>query len=273
MQTTYKEKNWFVTSRFNGIMKYYGNQLGKTVLYVMIVLLVFSLLSFAMAFLPGNRMYIEGVGSEFAITLCVALVAACSAANKGTRFVLRFGTSRFSTWLANVLSLIVWMAILLIATLLLNAITTAGMLALERAMPQHFINYMAMGNSGAGMYGSSLASAFGDLPRQLLWVAEWSCIFYLFGCCLRRNKKLTIAVLIGIPLLAIFSTFIPAVQQTLYEIGSMSEGEIMVEGLRIYRWISDAAIWIGKHWKWIQLGAAGISLPLSYLCMRGTSQP
>ncbi|NLO86730.1 MAG: hypothetical protein GX096_15085 [Clostridiales bacterium] len=275
MQTTNDPKNWFVTSRFNGVMKYHANQLGRTVLYAILVLLASEVFSIAMTLLTDSSMYVIGASANVAIAIMLGLVLACSVAGKGTRFVLRFGTSRLATWLANVLSLVLWMIALLLASFVLSGITTVVKVLLAGAMPDKFIVALELSNGASVQHVLDSMWVFTRdwLLKECLWVAEWTCIFYLFGCCLRRSKKITLAVIVGIPLLAMMSMFIPAVRETLNAIGRMSEGEIMLQGLKIYQWISDALIWIGKHWKWIQLGAAGVSLPLSFLCMRGTPQP
>ena len=44
-------------------------------------------------------------------------------------------------------------------------------------------------------------------------------------------------------------------------------------GLQWMQWLTSAARFAVEQWPWIQLGAAIVSLPLSYLCMRGTPQP
>lgn len=274
MQAT-NQKNWLITSRFHGVMKYHANQLGKTVLYVLLVLLASEVFSILISIFTNTTTYVVGSTANFGVAMVFVLVCACSVAGKSTRFVLRFGTSRFSTWLANILSLILWMIVLLVGTMILSLVMTIVEVVLAGSMPEKFVTMWAFSE------GATVQNVFADLwafivewfPRQCLWIAEWSCIFYLFGCCLRRNKKLTLAILVGIPVLAMMSMFIPTIRETLKAIGNMNEGEIMKQGLLIYRWISDAMIWIGKHWKWVQLSAAGVSLPLSYLCMRNTPQP
>lgn len=275
MQTANEQKNWFVTSRFNGVMKYHSIQLGKIVLYMLLVLLISEVFSIAMTVMTDSSTYVLGASANITVTIMLGFALACSVAGKSTRFVLRFGTSRLATWLANVLSLVLWMIVLLLASFALSGITTVIKALLAGTMPAKFIVVRDAGNATHVQHVLDSMWVFTHdwLLKECLWAAEWTCIFYLFGCCLRRNKKLTLGLLVGVPLLAMFSTFIPAVQETLRSIGEMSEGEIMLQGLKIYQWISNALIWIGKHWKWIQLGAAGISLPLSYLCMRGTPQP
>lgn len=274
MQATINKKSWFSSSRFHGVMRYHRIQLSKTILLVLLVLLVSELLNIVLGFMTNSDMFISGVSSNIAITFVLSLACACTAAGKSTRFVLRFGTSRLSVWLANILSLILWMTVLLLGTILLSMITTGIIMLLHGISPERFASsYYAYDQPIGNIFAFTLESTLKELPLQILWIAEWTSIFYLIGCCLRRNKVLTLAVMIGIPMLMLFSLLLPVVRETIGAIESMNESEMMKQGIQWYRWISDALLWIDLHWKWIQLGAAAASLPLSYLCMRNTPQP
>lgn len=275
MQTTLDSKKWFAASRFGGVMRYHGMRMGRVVLWVLAIMLAAQVLSFTMAIGGLGGYESTGVAANLGLTMLAALVCACVAADGGTRFLLRFGTPRTSVWLGSVLSLMAWMLALLLGTLALSLLVNGLVVLLNSAFPQSFslISYYDRTLTTGQVFKTTLLNALGALPEYALWTLEWSCLFYLLGCCLRRSKGITIAVIVGVPLILFITMLIPAVQQTIAAVESASEGEIMVMGLQWFQWLSKAAQWVESQWPWIQLGAALVSLPLSYLCMRGTPQP
>ena len=97
MQQTLDTGFWR-SARFAGVMRYHLQAIGKTILLVLALLLGSQLLSLGFPLVTGNPYPYMGVSADMAVTLIVALVCACIAAGKSTRFLLRFGTSRFSVW-------------------------------------------------------------------------------------------------------------------------------------------------------------------------------
>ena len=81
------------------------------------------------------------------------------------------------------------------------------------------------------------------------------------------------AALLGVPFVCDMLMLMPFVRETAVILESGTETEIMAMGLEWMQWLARVAQFVVEQWQWIQLGAAAVSLPLSYLCMRTTPQP
>lgn len=280
--TATQPAGWFAAGRCKGIFRYHFLSLGKVVLWVLAILLGSQLLATLLPLLfqsnfQGSHFSSTGVSSDVGTVILLALICGNIVAGRSTRFLLRFGTSRFSVWLCNVLSLIAAMFALLIGCLLLSILSGYVTLWLSNAYPSIFSlqQYTADGIiRGEAALSASLQQTFTNLPKHFLWVAEWVCLFYLLGCCMRRSRGWTLAVIIGVPLALLLLMVVPAVRETVDTVRyANSDNELMILGMQWLQWFSKAARFIAEQWQWIQLGAAVASLPLSYLCMRTTKQP
>ena len=273
MQQTLDTGFW-QSARMRGVLRYHLKSLGKTVLLVLAILFGAQLLSLAFPIITGNPYPYMGVYADQSVTLVVTLVCACVVAGRSTRFLLRFGTSRFSVWLGNLVGLWAGMIAMLLGTLLLSILLGGLVYLLAAALPQSFaIKPLFTGVADAAVFSYTLRAALSSLPQAILAVVEWTSIFYLLGCCLRRQTGLTLAVVIGLPLLLMLLTLIPAIRQAADVVERANEQQIMLLGVRWMKVLMDVANFIENQWPWIKLGGAAVSLPLSYLCMRGTSQP
>ena len=162
-----------------------------------------------------------------------------------------------------------------LGTLLINLATGGTVLLLSRTMPARFTltAYTDALPTGAALLCHSLRESLEGLPQQLLWLLEWTCLFYLLACCLRRGRGLTLAVVLGVPFGCVMLMLMPFVRETAVILESGTETEILAMGLEWMQWLARVAQFVVEQWQWIQLGAAAVSLPLSYLCMRTTPQP
>ena len=273
MQTTLDLGYWR-SARLNGVLRYHWKALGRTVLAVLAILLGVQLVSLVLPLVFSFRYPYAGVYADLALTLVVALVSAMVVANQSTRFLLRFGTSRFSVWLGNLLALFAGMAVLLLGTLLLSMLTGAFTLALSQVRPDQYTFEQLFGAmDGPALFGASLRDALQTLPANLLYTLEWTSIFYLLACCMRRNRALTLTVLIGVPMLLMILTLIPAVRHAVDVVTSEDQGRMMALGAQWVLILSRVMRFIQREWPTLQLLGALGSLPLSYLCMRSTPQP
>lgn len=217
--------------------------------------------------------HVNRIESDPVSTAVLMLVCACLTAGRRTRFLLRFGTPRWSVWLSNVLALIASMAAYLLLTLVMSILMGHVALSLQNAgVSQITVYSYATEVAGSELLSTSLTSALNRLPEQLLWVCEWACILYLLGCCLRRHKAITLAVVLGVPAVFFILLLMPMVSETLSALES-SGGAASPALFKFILWIGRAMTFIDDQWPQIQLGMALASLPLSYLCMRGTPQP
>ncbi len=268
------DTGFFRSARFGGVLRYHYKTLGKTVLLVLAILLGSQLLSLGFPLVTGNPYPYMGVFADQSITMIIALVCACVVAGRSTRFLLRFGTSRLSVWMGNLVGLWAGMVALLLGTLLLSMLLGGLVLLLSSALPQSFaIKPLFVDISGPALFNRTLAEALASLPQNLLYLVEWTVIFYFFGTCLRRRPGLTLTVVIGLPLLVLMLTLFPAVRQAADMAQHANDQQMMLLGVRWMKYAMDIVNFVEHQWPAIQLVTAVVSLPLSYLCMRGTPQP
>ena len=268
------QQTWFNAARCPGVFRYQWKRLGMTAVVVLAVVLATQLIALAFPLMIDMEYQFAGVQTDIAMSMMVALVVCCITANKPTRFLLRFGTPRLSVWLCNILSLIAFAIVFLVGTLLVNMLVGGLTLALSAGDPAHY-NVCGYSSqlSGAALYQSSLTEALGRLPSYILYTVEWTCLFWLLGCCLRRKKALTLCVMFGVPLLLTILMLVPAIREAVSVVENADKSEMTVLGLRWLKFFANASEFLEKQWPILQFSAAVISLPLSYLCLRGTPQP
>ncbi|MEG0049184.1 MAG: hypothetical protein RR865_08460 [Clostridia bacterium] len=268
-------KSWYAASRCGGCFTYHRIRIGKAVLCVLLALLAAQVLMMVLESGGSGGFSSTGVSANIGATLLMSLVCASLTAGSSTRFLLRFGTPRISVWLCNVLSLMLWMLLFLLGTVAISLLQSGITLLLHNISPEGYrlISYVNTEMSSAAVLQHSLLETLKALPEQLLWTMETACLFYLLACCFRRSRGITLAVILGVPFLMFMMLLVPVIQQTLAAAQSGSDGEIMLMGMKWMQWLMQAAQWMETKWPWIQLGASVASLPLSYLCMRGTEQP
>lgn len=274
MQAACKDLGWARRSRFVGALRYHGIWLGRAILFVLGLLLLSQVLSIALALAGVGEYHMPGVSGDLGTAMLLSLICGSVLAGRKTRFLVRFGTPRLSIWLSSVLALIVGMALFLIGTLAVNGLASLLTLALSGIRPDSLLLWSySFREEGTALLNRTWLNALDSLPRQLLFTAEWTCLFYLLGCCLRKNKWLTLIVVIGVPLALTILLFVPAVDEALSVLEGGSTGEVTVAALQFVSWLQRVAGFIDREWPTIQLVAALLSLPLSYLCMRSTAQP
>lgn len=268
------DRSWWQNARMPGIFRYHWKALGKVVLWVWAILLASQLVALIFPLLTRTSYPYSGTAADIGTTLFLSLVCSLFTANKSTRFFLRFGTPRFSVWLGNLLSLFIGMIVFLVGTLLMNTLVSLLVVSLGQSMPDkfHSIYYYAQ-NDIAGLFQQTLSASLASLPKYILYTVEWTCLFYLLACCMRRNRVLTLVVIIGVPTLLMILTLIPAVRQAVSAFESSNEQQMTLLGVQWMIYLRDFATFVEREWPTIQLIAAGVSLPLSYLCMRNTAQP
>ena len=273
MQQT-REASWMKRSSLDGVLRYQWKVLGTTVLWVLLVMLAAQLVSFLLPLVTDIQYQNTGVYVDIGSAMFVSLICSCIAAGKTSRFLLRFGTPRFSVWLGNLLGLFAGLIAFLIGSLLLSMLMGGLTLLMSNQMPRRYVfeTYFSAIN-GTELFGSSIVGALQTLPRYILYTLEWTCMYYLLGCCFRRNKWATLFVVIGIPMILTILMLIPAVQNAVQVVENGTQGDMMVMGAQWMTKLIDIAKFVREQWPTIQLLAALVSLPLSYLCMRGTQQP
>ena len=80
-------------------------------------------------------------------------------------------------------------------------------------------------------------------------------------------------MIVGVPMLLMILTLIPAVRQAAQVVENANDRQMMLLGIQWMKYLADFIHFVEHEWPTIQLLAALASLPLSYLCMRNTPQP
>ena len=264
--------NWFTLSRFGGCMRFHRIRKYGLALLLALLMLIVQALELTLAYFGITEYRLTAQMPDLPFALALVFCLALRTARQDTTFLLRFGTPRTSVWLSNVLSLLIAGVLYLLLSIVVNVVSGAAAVALYPQCSDIFV---------AQRYqlpvGEFLAILLGDvwevLPWYLLWLLEYTCIFYLLACCLRRWKGATIAVLVGVPALLITLIVLPTLQGVAEAVQSSDQGELMTMLFRFLGWLEKAADFTAENWQWIQGGAAFVSLVLSYLVMRGTRQP
>jgi hypothetical protein len=257
---------WLKVSRLKGVLRYHYQTIGNIATWAIGIVLGVQVISLLIPLLNGGMFQFDGIRANFEIVFFAALVTAIITAGRSSRFLIRFGTARTPVWLGNVLGLFAGMVFLLAATFLLNLAIGGLLFPLTALSPLHF-------DMTPKLFALELQNGLKDLPGYLLYTLEWSSIFYLYACLLRRFRVLTISLSIGIPLLFVILMFIPAVREGLATLRGNNQGDILMLGLRWVQIVQDVILFVEKHWETLQLIAGVVSLPLSYAVMRGTKQP
>lgn len=268
------ERNWWTRARMPGALRYHALTTGRLLGFVLLVDVGAILISFLLPLVVKSGNYtFAGVSMDYGLWAVLAAVVCCQVANHRTRFLLRFGSSRFAVWLSNVLSLFLYLLVFALATLLVSLLVGLLMAIMAQAgHPGYRLYGLTSGGNAMELVWQSFVNELGNLPRTLWFLLVTISVLYLFGCCLRRNKPATLCVVIGVPLVFATLLLVPAVREAIDAVQS-SQGEAMVVAAQWYAALSRVAAFIDKYFDWILSGVGVACLPLSYLTMRGTKQP
>ncbi|MDD3335623.1 MAG: hypothetical protein PHI98_08890 [Eubacteriales bacterium] len=273
MQQTLNQTGWYQRSRLKGALRFHFLKVGKIIAWVLAILLAAQLLGVIIAACGLGDYSSGGVAAEFGTEMVALLLLACMLANSSTTFLLRFGTPRTSVWLSNLIALVISGLAFLLGTLVLSILFNYLVLAMSTFNSAFSVSQYSGSLSGTELITVTLSKAVSQLPMMALWTVEWSCLFYLLGCCLKRSKAITLTVCIVLPLLLWLLMLLPAVRQVIEIAESGNQTGMMVMGIQWLGWLQNAANFFINNWQWIQGVAALVSLPLSWLCMRSTPQP
>lgn len=268
-----ENNHWFTLSRFSGCMRFHRIRKGNTALWLALLMLAVRVVEIALAMFDVSECRLTLQQPDLPFALAMVYVLALSTAKKDTTFLCRFGTPRTAIWLSNVVSLLLFGVCYLLLSVAVNAVAGAAAVALAPEYAGIIVNARYQGMGVVPFLQQLLADTWEVLPRYLLYLAEYTCIFYLLACCLRRWKAATIIVLVGIPALLITLIVMPTVQSVADALESNDQGVLMSMFFKFMAWLEKAADFTVENWQWIQGGMALASLLLSYLVMRGTRQP
>ena len=275
MQRT-NDLSWWQRSRMPGILRYHGKTAGRELLFVLAIFTCVELLAVLFPLVTSSgRVYFYGLQGGAAWASIAVFVVVVSMVFRRTRFLLRFGTPRVSVWLGNVIALTAFAVALYLALSVVYLAAAYAVCALGVSRPDTF-EFGAAQLSGAvtpAGFGLAVSAYLRALPQTLLDILCEVSWCYFFGCCLRRRKGLTLAIVIGLPMLLLILSVIPAVQQGVNALQGGDAATAMNIALQFYRALADIGRWLIAHFVLVECVLTAVFLPLSYLIMRRTPQP
>ena len=93
------------STRMKGALRYHLIRLGKLALGLLALILLSDVISLIVGLTGFSSCEGTGVSANWALTLLLMLVLSCMLARSGSTFLCRFGTSRFTVWLSQIVSL------------------------------------------------------------------------------------------------------------------------------------------------------------------------
>ena len=113
------------------------------------------------------------------------------------------------------------------------------------------------------------------LFNQFLSLSQWACIFYFYMTLLRRWRKVTLIISIGLPVLYFMLMLIPLLTGWYDQLLNMGESalKIMPFTTNVLQGLKQFAVFLIEQWPWVRMGMAVVCLALSYPVMAYTPQP
>ena len=127
-----ENQSFYRDSRLKGALRYHLIRLGKLALGLLALLLLSDVIGLLVGLTGFSSCEGTGISTNWALTLFLMLVLSCMLAKSGSTFLCRFGTSRFTVWLSQLVSLILCMIGFLLGTLILSIANNYLILALSR---------------------------------------------------------------------------------------------------------------------------------------------
>lgn len=170
-----EKHSFYRDSRLKGALRYHLIRLGKLALGLLALLLLSDVIGLLVGLTGFSSCEGTGISTNWALTLFLMLVLSCMLAKSGSTFLCRFGTSRFTVWLSQLVSLILCMIGFLLGTLILSIANNYLILALSR----HNGNFSILcGYDYAFLPETYLSATCGNLWRAspgLCWTFWKSC--------------------------------------------------------------------------------------------------
>ncbi|MEG0766277.1 MAG: hypothetical protein RR482_01045 [Clostridia bacterium] len=213
-------------------------------------------------------------GGAFGIYVMVLMYIAT---HGDARFLAGQTVTRGSIWLGQMGYMVCLCALFALVRVALALIGFYGTTALSAVWPSRY-GVMAVEDIGQ-TWGFVPSRWSAVLWRTFTGLLLGGLFAYCYGSLFRRWKGWTIALTVGIPLLAFVSLVMPflyVAMNTLEEITSDSSAAmriIMKNASRWIEWIRKGMEFFEKYWHWIVWSAALCTMPITWAVMRKTRQP
>lgn len=275
-------------SRLPGALRYFTRKVVNVVGVLVIVALCVTILNFAICIFAGVEGAVNTLSMLFNANGIMVIMLCAQAAYGESRYLAITPMPRFSIFL-GVLWKMVCFALLssLVAclysgfeALLAQAITATGIANIRVAVREMDLISEMMSSTAVGAVatdaGSVLMIALGRLPATVIRLVEYSGVWYLYLCLLRRWKMQTLLVTIGAPILLATMVLVPVINGWADAILSMSQNEMMQALPVLYdilNTLADIARWMIEEMALVEAITGALCWLIAYPVMRGTPQP
>ena len=279
-------------SRLGGVIRYFTQK--TLVMCGMLALgaLIATLLSYAVILFSasqGDAVFASpGMSFLFSCNGVVLIVLCAYAVFSETRYLAIAPTPRYVIYIGIlwkiVLFAVVSSAVAALHTMLdvfiAQGINNAGIANIAiNVYDFDLYDEIASGGSivhAATSFGEAAKMATGKALRSVLSMIEWSGVWYLYICLLRRWKAATLLVTIGTPILMVMLLVMPVLTGWMDRIASMSEAEIMQAMPLLYDLANTAKkviTFLVEKWPAVRAVIGVSCYALAYPVMRSTPQP
>lgn len=279
-------------SRLGGVIRYFSQKTLITCATLAICALIATLISYAFILFSvsrGSAVFASpGMSFLFSCNGVVMIVLCVYAAFSETRYLAIAPTPRYVIYIGILWKIVLFAVISSAAAALhtmLDVLIAQGMnnagIADIAINVYDFELYDEIASGGSIVHA---ATSFGEVAqmatrkalRSALSMIEWSGVWYLYICLLRRWKAPTLLVTIGTPILLVMLLVMPMLTGWMDRIASMSEAEIMQAMPLLYdlaRTAEKVITFLVEKWPAVRAVIGVGCYALAYPVMRSTPQP
>lgn len=279
-------------SRLGGVLRYFSQKTLLTCATLAACALIATLISYGyilFAVSRGSTVFASpGMSFLFSCNGIVLIILCAYAVFSETRYLAIAPTPRYVIYIG-----ILWKIVLFaVISSAVAALHTMLDVLIAQGMNNAGIANIAINVYDFELYdeitsGGSIvhaATTFGEVAqmavrkalRSALSMIEWSGVWYLYICLLRRWKAATLLVTIGTPILMVMLLVMPMLTGWMDRIASMSEAEIMQAMPLLYdlaRTAEKVITFLVEKWPAVRAAIGVGCYALAYPVMRSTPQP
>lgn len=279
-------------SRMGGVIRYFSQKTLITCATLAICALIATLISYGCILFSVSRggTAFAGPGMSFLFSCngIVLIILCVYAVFSETRYLAIAPTPRYVIYI-GILWKIVLFAVLssavaalhtMLDVLIAQAMNNAGIARIAiNVYDFELYDEIASGGSivhAATTFGEVAQMATRKALRSALSMIEWSGVWYLYICLLRRWKAATLLVTIGTPILLVMLLVMPMLTGWMDRIASMTEAEIMQAMPLLYdlaRTAEKIFKFLVEKWPAVRAALGVGCYALAYPVMRSTPQP
>lgn len=279
-------------SRLGGVIRYFSQKTLISCATLAICALIATLISYAFVLFSvsrGSAVFAStGMSFLFSCNGVVMIVLCVYAAFSETRYLAIAPTPRYVIYIGILWKIVLFAVIssavaalhTMLDVLIAQGMNNAGIADIAiNVYDFELYDEIASGGSivhAATSFGEVAQMATRKALRSALSMIEWSGVWYLYICLLRRWKVPTLLVTIGTPILLVMLLVMPMLTGWMDRIASMSEAEIMQAMPLLYdlaRTAEKVITFLVEKWPAVRAVIGVGCYALAYPVMRSTPQP